>query len=116
MAWYSVSPGEWKVLQGKINENHLAYKICNGICYWSIDCGGDWAVNSVANSTVDVTAVPDEAMPTSNFASAACYPKDSNVNGIIGVRIDSDVKKLQVYNGSSTSTRYWSVDFCYPVQ
>lgn len=73
-------------------------------------------MNSVANSTVDVTAVPDEAIPSTNFASAACYPKDANVNGIIGVRIDCDVKKLQVRNASSTSTRYWAVDFCYPVQ
>ena len=59
--------------------------------------------------------MPDEALPSANVASAACYPKDPNANNVFGATISRSSKKLSVRNNSSTSTSYWAVDFCYPV-
>lgn len=97
-----------------MDTNHLAYKICNGICYLSIDCGGDWSVNVGAKSTVDIATMPDEALPSANLASAACYPK-ANLSAVIGVTLSRYTKKLSVRNTSDRATNYYSVDFCYPV-
>lgn len=94
--------------------NHLAYKICNGICYLSIDCGGDWSVNVGAKSTVDIATMPDEALPSANLASAACYQK-ANMSAVVGVSLSRYTKKLSVRNTSDKATNYYSVDFCYPV-
>lgn len=110
----SVSQSEWKVLKGNMDTNHLAYKICNGICYLSIDCGGDWCVSVGAKSTVDIATMPDEALPSANLASAACYPK-ANLSAVIGVSLSRYTKKLSVRNTSDKATNYYSVDFCYPV-
>ena len=111
----SVSQSEWKVLKGRIDDNHLAYKICNGICYLSIDSGGSWGVKVGAKSTVDVATMPDEALPSAYVASAACYPKDGNANIAFGVTVNRNTKKLSVRNPSGRETNYYSVVFCYPV-
>lgn len=103
------------MLKGKIESNHLAYRICNGICYLSIDCGGEWGVKVGAKSTVNIATMPDEALPSANMASAACYPKDGNVSDAFGVVVDRNTKKLSVRNTSGRATNYYSVDFCYPV-
>ena len=93
----------------------MAYRICNGICYLSIDCGGSWGVKVGAKSTVDVATMPDEALPSAYVASAACYPKDGNVNIAFGVTVNRNTKKLSVRNPSGRETNYYSVVFCYPV-
>ena len=103
------------MLKGKINDNHLSYKICNGICYLSVDCGGSWGVKVGAKSTVDIATMPDEALPSANIASAACYPKDANLNAVFGVSLNRNTKKLSVRNSSNVATQYYSVDYCYPV-
>lgn len=103
------------MLRGKINGNHLAYRICAGICYLSVDCGGTWGVKIGAKSSVDVATLPDEALPALSNATAACYPKDPNANNVFGVSVSRSTKKLTARNNSSTTTSYWSVDFCYPV-
>ena len=112
----SVSQSEWKVLKGSMDTNHLAYKICNGICYLSIDSGKDWGVKIKAKTTTDIITMPDEALPSANAASAACYPKDENLNVIFGVTLSRYTKKLSVRNPSLMATNYYSVDFCYPVK
>ena len=60
-----------------MDTNNLAYIICNGICYLSIDSGGECGVNVGAKSTVDIATMPDEALPSANLASAACYTKSN---------------------------------------
>ena len=112
----SVSQSEWKVLKGNIETNHLAYKICNGICYLSIDCGGDWSIKANAKSTVDIITMPDEALPSAWIVSAACYPKGGNSDFVCGVTLNRKTKKLSVHNSSNTATNYYSVTFCYPVK
>lgn len=97
-----------------MDTNNLAYIICNGICYLSIDSGGEWGVNVGAKSTVDIATMPDEALPSANLASAACYPK-SNLSAVIGVSLSRDTKKLSVRNTSDRASNYYFVDFCYPV-
>lgn len=94
----------------------MAYKICNGICYLSIDCGGDWGVKINAKTTTDIITMPDEALPSADLASAACYPKDGNLSVVLGVVVNKRTKKLSVRNSSSRATEYYSVDFCYPVK
>ena len=59
--------------------------------------------------------MPDEALPSVNMASAACYPKDGNVSAAFGVTVNRNTKKLSVRNTSDRATNYYSVDFCYPV-
>ena len=103
------------MLKGRIDDNHLAYKICNGVCYLSIDCGGSWGVKVGANSSVDVATMPDEALPSAYMASAACCPKDGSVKMPFGVNVKRNTKKLSVRNNSDRATQYYSVDFCYPV-
>lgn len=110
----SVSNPGWTVLNGSIDDNHLAYKICNGICYVSIDSGGSWGVDVGANSEAVVNYMPDEALPSAHTASSACYPKGA-ISGVLGVKISRSSKKLTVFNSSGNSERYWSVSFCYPV-
>ena len=112
----SVSQSEWKVIKGNMDTNHLAYKICNGICYLSIDCGGDWGVKINAKTTTDIITMPDEALPSAYMASAACYPKDGNLSVVFGVVVSRDTKKLSVRNSSDRSTNYYAVDFCYSVK
>lgn len=112
----SVSQSEWKVLKGNMDTNHLAYKICNGICYLSIDSGGDWGVKINAKTTTDIITMPDEALPSANAASAACYPKDGNLSVVFGVTLSRYTKKLSLRNTSDRATNYYSVDFCYPVK
>ena len=112
--WDSVSQPGWTVLRGSIDENHLAYKICNGICYVSIDSGGSWGVDAKANSESYVIDMPDESLPSAYVASSACYPK-GEITGVLGVKISRSLKKLSVFNSSSNATKYWSVSFCYPV-
>ena len=112
----SVSQSEWKVLKGNMDDNHLAYKICNGICYLSIDCGGTWNVKAAARAETNIATLPDEALPSAYSASAACYPKQgTSFTDSVGVRVDRKTKKLSVRNTSSSSCSYYSVDFCYPV-
>lgn len=103
------------MLKGNINDNHLAYRICNGICYLSIDCGGSWGVKVGAKSTMDIATMPDEALPSAYIAAAACYPKDGNVSAAFGVTVNRKTKKLSIRNSSDRATNYYSVDFCYPV-
>ena len=104
------------MLKGKIESNHLAYRICNGICYLSIDCGGDWGVKAAARAETDIATLPDEALPSACSASVACYPKQgTNFTDSVGVRVDRKTKKLSVRNTSSSPCSYYSVDFCYPV-
>lgn len=98
-----------------MDTNHLAYKICNGICYLSIDSGGDWGVKINAKTTTDIITMPDEALPSANMVSAACYPKDGNLSVVFGVSLSRYTKKLSVRNASDRATNYYSVDFCYPV-
>ena len=111
----SVSQSEWTVLKGNMDTNHIAYKICNGICYLSIDSGRDWGVKINAKTTTDIITMPDEALPSANAASAACYPKDGNLSVVFGVTLSRYTKKLSVRNTSDRATNYYSVDFCYPV-
>lgn len=99
-----------------MDTNHLAYKICNGICYLSIDCGGDWGVKINAKTTADIITMPDEALPSAHMVSAACYTKDGNLSVVFGVVVGRDTKKLSVRNTSDRATNYYAVDFCYPVK
>lgn len=99
-----------------MDTNHLAYKICNDICYLSIDSGGDWGVKINAKTTTDIITMPDEALPSANAVSAACYPKDGNLSVVFGVTLSRYTKKLSLRNTSDRATNYYSVDFCYPVK
>lgn len=104
------------MLKGRIGDNHLAYKICNGVCYLSIDCGGAWNVKAAARAETDIATLPDEALPSAYGASAACFPKQGmSFTDSVGVRVDRRTKKLSVRNTSSSPCNYYSVDFCYPV-
>lgn len=112
----SVSQPAWTVLKGRIDDNHLAYRVCNGVCYLSINCGGNWSVKAAARAETEIATLPDEALPSAHSASAACYPKQgTSFTDVVGVRIDRNTKKLSVRNTSSSSCSYYSVDFCYPV-
>lgn len=116
MSCNSVSQGEWKVLKGRIDDNHLAYRICNGVCFLSIDCGGNWNVKAAARAETDIATLPDEALPSALGASAACFPKQgTSFTDSVGVRVDRKTKKLSVRNTSSSPCSYYSIDFCYPV-